>query len=339
MIKRTIIFRADGGSIIGMGHFIRTLALAEMLKDDFYCIYATQSPTAYQIKEIESVCQERIDLPSDETHFDVFLNLLKDNEIVVLDNYYFTTEYQRAIKAKGCKLVCVDDMHDKHFVADLIINHAEGITEFQYSAEKYTAFCLGYKFALLRQDYLSNFSQEITKQYSCLVMMGGADPFNLTAKIVSMIQPLQFSLPIAVVVGAEYNNEYLFKLYNNLELFKGIESSKVFQLMQVAQLGIFPASTVAIEACAARLPFICGYFIDNQKEIYKGIKTNHLAFCIGNYLQVDKNDFVTAFKQLIQREIAEGIIQKQKALLDKKSKERFIKTFNHLWKSESEKLQ
>lgn len=330
MNQRKVIFRADGGSTIGMGHFIRTLALAEMLKDDFYCIYATQSPTDYQKNEIDSVCQERIDLPSDETHFDVFLNLLKGNDIVVLDNYYFTTEYQGAIKAKGCKLVCIDDIHDKHFVSDVIINHAEGTSKSQYSAEDYTAFCLGYKYALLRKDYLTNVSNEILKKYACFVMIGGADPFNLTAKIISMIEPLQSSLPIAVVVGAGYNNEHLFKSYTNIELFKGIESLKVLQLMKESQFGIFPASTVAIEASAARLPFICGYFVDNQKEIYNGIDTNNLAICIGNYLDVEPNDLYKAIEKLNKKEIAEKIMQKQKALLDKKSKERFIKTFCQL---------
>ena len=154
-MKPKIIFRADGGPTIGMGHFIRTLALAEMLKDDFYCIYATQSPTYYQINEIEGVCHERIDLPADETHFNVFIDLLKGDEIVVLDNYYFSTEYQRAIKAKGCKLVCIDDMHDKHFVADVIVNHAP-ISSSNYSATAYTKLLLGFNYALLRQDFLKS---------------------------------------------------------------------------------------------------------------------------------------------------------------------------------------
>lgn len=329
-MRHKIIFRADGNATIGMGHFIRSLALAEMLKDDFYCIYATQSPTDYQIKEIESVCHQSIDLPANETHFNVFLNLLEGDEIVVLDNYYFSTEYQQQIKNKGCKLVCIDDMHDKHFVADVIINHAEGTSKSQYSAEENTLFCLGYKYALLRNDYLTNISHKDSKKYACLVMMGGADPFNLTAKIISMLETLQLSLPIAVVVGAAYNNEHLFQTFNNIELFKGIESTKVLQLMQASQVGIFPASTVAIEACAARLPFICGYFVDNQKEIYNGIEKNNLAMCIGNFLHVEPNDIFKALEQLNRKEIGEKIIQKQETRLDKKSKERYIKTFRQL---------
>ena len=330
MVMRKIIFRADGGPTIGMGHFIRTLALSEMLKDDFYCIFATQSPTNYQINEINIVCHEQINLPSDETHFDVFLKLLKGNEIVVLDNYFFSTEYQQLIKNKGCKLVCIDDMHDKYFVADVIINHAEGISKSQYSAKKYTAFCLGYKYALLRKDYLTSVSDEILKRYACLVMMGGVDPFNLTAKLISMFEPLKLSLPIAVVVGAGYSNEHLFKSHTSIELFKGIKSLKVLQLMQESQFGIFPASTVAIEASAARLPFICGYFVDNQKEIYSGIIKNNLAICIGNYLNLEPSDLYKAIEKLNRKEIAEKIIQKQKSLLDKRSKERFIKTFKKL---------
>lgn len=334
MNKRKIIFRADGGPTIGMGHFIRTLALAEMLKDDFYCIYACQSPSAYQIIEIESVCQEWIELPDNETHFNVFLNLLKGDEIVVLDNYYFTTEYQQRIKDKGCKLVCVDDMHDKHFVADVIINHAEGTSKLQYSAEKYSVFCLGYKYALLRKEFLTDIKEQSLKKFACLVMMGGADPFNLTAKIISIIETLHLSLPIAIVLGAGYKNNHLLQPFDNIELFKGIESSKIYQLMLEAKIGVFPASTVAIEACAARLPFFCGYFIDNQKEIYRGLEKNNLAICIGNYLHVNLDDFHKGFEQMNKKDIAEKIIQKQKSLLDKKSKERFIKIFYQLWKSE-----
>ena len=33
---------------------------------------------------------------------------------------YTHLDYQRAIKQKGCRLVCVDDMHDKHYVADVV---------------------------------------------------------------------------------------------------------------------------------------------------------------------------------------------------------------------------
>lgn len=330
MPRRKIIFRADGGPAIGMGHFIRTLALAEMLKDDFYCIYATQTPTIYQINEIGKVCLERIDLPANETHFNVFLNLLAGDEIVVLDNYFFSTEYQNQIKKKNCKLVCIDDMHDKHFVSDIVINHAEGINQSLYSGEKYTKFLLGYKYALLRKEYLSKDETIITKQYSCFLMMGGADPLNISVKLASILVQLNLQLPIAVVVGATFPNEQQFKRFKNIVCFKGISAADVFQLMQQSVFGILPASTVAIEACAARLPFICGYFIENQKEIYSGIKNNELAICVGNILEIKDNQLIEAIEKITNSNISESIKTRQIDLLDKKSKERFIKIFKQL---------
>lgn len=50
---RKLFFRADAGIKIGWGHFIRTLALADMLKDVFECTFFTQEPTLYQINEVE----------------------------------------------------------------------------------------------------------------------------------------------------------------------------------------------------------------------------------------------------------------------------------------------
>ncbi|GET24196.1 UDP-2,4-diacetamido-2,4,6-trideoxy-beta-L-altropyranose hydrolase [Prolixibacter sp. NT017] len=330
MGKRTIIFRADGNESIGMGHFIRTLALAEMLNQDFHCIFATKTPSQYQIDEIEKVCHKRIDLPTDKTHFTKFLDLLNGDEIVVLDNYYFTTQYQHEIKNKGCRLVCIDDLHDEHFVADIIINHAEGISSEDYSVEPYSQLLLGYNYALLRKEYLEEDINLDNKKYSYFLMMGGADPHNLTHHILNILELKETKLPIAVVVGSGYKENSSLSKFCNVALFKSITSAQVFRLMLQSQFGILPASTVAIEACAARLPFICGYFINNQSEIYNGIKTSNLAVCIGNYLDINEKKLLTAQRKLSEINTVDTIKINQRTKLDKKSKERFLKVFHSL---------
>jgi UDP-2,4-diacetamido-2,4,6-trideoxy-beta-L-altropyranose hydrolase len=331
MDKQTIIFRADGSSTIGMGHFIRTLALAEMLNENFRCIFATKNPTPYQLCEIGKVCNDYINLPDDNSHFSIFLSCLNGSEIVVLDNYYFDTEYQKAVKSIGCKLVCIDDLHDKHFVADAVINHAEGINPTVYSKEDYTQLLLGYRFALLRNEFINQDScSTLSKEFSCLVIIGGADPFNISSKIVALLEDFKFELPIAVVVGAAFDKEHLLEQHLNVKVFKGMTSTYILQLMRQSEFGIFPASTVAIEACAARLPFICGYFIDNQKEIYLGIKKNMLAICIGDLQNVETITFCKALTQIRNNEVTYKIKQRQAERLDKQSKERYLNLFASL---------
>ena len=67
-MKRKIYFRADASASIGYGHFIRTLALADMLKDDFDCTFFTCHPTPYQVDEMEKVCPFLA--LREETHYD-----------------------------------------------------------------------------------------------------------------------------------------------------------------------------------------------------------------------------------------------------------------------------
>ena len=80
-----------------------------------------------------------------------WVNALQGNEIVVLDGYNFDTVYQTEIKSKGCKLVCIDDIHAYHFVADVVINHAPDISREQYSCESYTKLYLGTEYLLLKK--------------------------------------------------------------------------------------------------------------------------------------------------------------------------------------------
>ncbi len=325
MAKPKIIFRADGNQAIGMGHFFRTLALAEMLKDDFYCIYAIRSPSDYQIREINKICNERIDLPSNETHFEVFINILKGNEIVVLDNYYFTTQFQQHIKKKGCLLVCIDDLNNQHFVADIVINQSPGAKAQFYSTEKHTILLLGFDYALLRSAFLSNSWNERRKKYSVLVIMGGTDPLKITPMIINKISSIEWELPIAVV----YNGEG-FENTNKVVKFKNLTADNLAKLMYQSHIGIFPASTISIEACACRLPFITGYFIENQKQFYFSLVNSGLAIGIDKYddkLQTLEGTVVNLYNNKV---LQNKIVNKQIGALDKMVRNRILKLFHKL---------
>lgn len=322
MAKRTIVFRADGSTTIGMGHFTRTLALAEMLNEHFYCVFATRQPTEYQISEIGKVCSGQIDLPADDSHFDRFLEYLQGNEIVVLDNYYYTTEYQKAIKNKGCKLVCIDDMHDKHFVADIVINHAEGINSNCYSKESYTKLMLGFRYALIRKEFRRPVGK-YEKQYSCLLIMGSADPFNLSKKFIQILKENNLEKPVAIVSASKPETpEVLW--------FSRLNALEISDLMDKSEFGIFPASTVAIEACARQLPFICGYYVDNQKYIYNGIKKSKLSICIGDLNNLDETLMAESLSLIKSTYYSKLIIAKQKKLMDKHSPKRLLKEIQGL---------
>lgn len=228
-----IYLRADASAAIGYGHFIRTLALADMLKDDFDCTFFTCHPTPYQVSEMEKVCPF---IPlQEESHYDEFLSLLQGDEIVVLDNYFFTTDYQRTIKEKGCCLVCVDDMHDKHYVADVVINH--GLTdESLFDVEPYTKLCLGGDWALLRHPFI-----EAVKEQRChtigsiekvTITFGGCDDFDATGYYASNLLESKNVKSITAVVGDAYKPIHPISQDRRLTYCSGLSAEQMADLFR-----------------------------------------------------------------------------------------------------------
>lgn len=289
MNPQRIILRADGSGKTGYGHFIRSLALASYLKDDFDCHFSTYNsvepmPTDYQIAEIAKVCDyvPIVGRNLDEANADFLRELLPD-DVVVLDNYYYTTDYQQAIKDKGCKLVCIDDMHDRHMVCDLLLTSCPLKRE-NFSMEQSSKFVGGIEWAFLREPFLKPLKiRNITKTIEKVVIaMGGADPFHLTDK---MIKIVKFVLPEAEIhVMAGDTVEISEESARVAIIHRRINADEIVEMFDNAELGILPASTVCMEAFSRKLPVAAGYYVDNQEEFYKYGVENKLFSPLGNLL-------------------------------------------------------
>lgn len=273
-----IYFRADASATIGYGHFIRTLALADMLKEVFECIFFTCHPTSYQVVEVTKVCH-CITL-CEETHFEDFLFHLRGNEIVVLDNYFFTTSYQKQIKDKGCRLVCIDDMHSCHFYCDIVFC-PDPIDISKFSLENFTTFFGGIEWAFLRQPFLTtHFHRNLNCISSILLGFGGVDPFNVTDKIIDLL----YDQPIQLFVLAGEKVRISEKYYHRVEIFRTASAHEIIDLFRKVDLAILSASTICTEALAVGLPVAAGYYIDNQLEYYHYLSSNKLIYPLGNLL-------------------------------------------------------
>lgn len=340
-MRPTLIIRADGGTSIGMGHVVRCLALAEMLKSDFNITFAIQEPEDSIIKNIHTVTETIIHLPvtsdfvADAINFTEYLN---DTVIVLIDGYNFKTDYQKAIKAKGCKLVCIDDLHDWHFVADAVINHAEGVDRLLYSAEQYTQFYLGLKYALLRKIFLStSVAKKITTIKKVFISMGAADIGNLTQKFASGIIGVNGIEEIHMMLGsinpnlesidsfiADNKKTTILKHFN-------ISAKELASLISMCDVVICPASSISIESSAIGTGLVCGYSADNQLGILSGLTKHHAILNIGDLNAISVSEIKAQFEKLSEHpEQMNAMIENQKKMIDSRSPERFIELFKKL---------
>lgn len=282
-MKKKVYFRADAGQSIGYGHFIRSLALADMLKDDFDCTFFTQTPTEYQKQEAEKVCP-LVALPADDTKFGLFLDQLMGDEIVVLDNYFFTSEYQLQIKQKGCKLVCIDDMHDKHFYADVVVNHGFA-NSIDYDIESYCRLCIGNNWSLIREPFLNAWKDKnYTKCHShgiseVAVCFGGSDSLGLTDVAIELLTNILQIKKINVIVGNHYQ---IKKEYPSIvNFYQNVSAQEVASIFLSSDLAVVSLSSVCIEAMACGTLVAAGWYVENQRIGYQATVEHRLIYGLG----------------------------------------------------------
>ncbi len=341
-MKPKIVIRADGGTSIGMGHVIRCLALADMLKNDFTIVFAIQMPVESVIKSIHTITETILHLPITNNYSQDasnFCGFLEETDIVILDGYNFKTDYQKAIKDKGCKLVAIDDLHAWHHVADVIINHAAGVDPAKYSAEKYTQFCLGLDYVLLRKAFLTNSSEEkeVNTIKKVFISMGAADVTNLTQKYTEALIQVNGIEEIHLMLGSINSNltsiEKLIEKTKVPKIIKhfDISAEQLVKLLQQCDLAICPASSISLEACATGIALVSGYTAENQKGILKGLASKNVIINWNNLNKISADTIVTSLNELSKHSgKLNQIIENQKSVVDGKSPKRLLDVFKKL---------
>lgn len=344
-MRHKIIFRADGNKDIGLGHIVRTLALANMLKNDFNCVWVIQQPSAY----LSSLIKENgysiipIELATTEDEYNAEASQLASNyligdEIIVIDGYHFRTAYQKQIKSKGSKLVAIDDLHAWHSYADVIINHAEEVSPNDYKTESYTKLCLGLKYALLRSPFLTRKNIYIPKQKKIFVSMGGADVFNVSEKVIHSIVAIKEITAITLLIGdVNPHSDKIKKLiqndpgYHKVKIQSNLDAAELYNEIRSSTIAICPASSIAIESCATGVGLISGYTADNQLAILKGLKQHRCLIDLGDLTKVSSMVLSSTVCDLLANPLQiNEMINNQCEMIDGNSPERISEVFKLL---------
>ncbi len=323
MKNNKVFFRVDGSTQIGLGHLIRCLALAYMLKNRFQIFFVSIEIPEQIISEIigGDFTLIKIQYPDD------FFTLINDKDIVVMDGYQFSVEYQKGVKKTGSKLVCIDDLHEVEFVADLIINHTLAVTPHDYDAQPYTRFALGLNYVLLRPLFLGQAkkAQTIRGTDTILICFGGADPKNLTKQALEIILNAFAFKKVIVVTGAAYmfseSINSLIKSNSSVNHYSAISENEMLTIMLEADLAVVPSSGILLETLAAGCKIISGFYVDNQKVLYQKFKS------IGAFVGADnfnKEDLETAIVASLKVE------KTQSKLIDGNSDKNLLNCFYRL---------
>lgn len=328
-MKPIVYFRVNAEKDKGLGHWVRCTALAEMLSSKFDCIFLiqTQNKAIIELTQAQGYACHHLPHSNNLLEELVFLEryFLRGNEILVLDSYVFTTSYQQAVKDKVGKLVCIDDIHQTHFVADVVINHSGGIQASDYSSEPMTQLCLGLDYLLLRKTFFRKRSSAHNRNADfdkILICMGGEDPNNDSLKILKQCEQKSDINSCEVIIGISYaHKDELAKFVKQsslvIKVSHQLSAEELHQKMQSCTVAICPPSTIALEYLSVSGNLFLHQTANNQKFLNQYLLDNKLAFPFAQWLEVDA-------QQLSQAR------ERQRLLVDGKSPERLLSLFEAL---------
>jgi UDP-2,4-diacetamido-2,4,6-trideoxy-beta-L-altropyranose hydrolase len=228
---------------------------------------------------------------------------------LVADGYHFNLDYQRGIRADGIKLLLIDDYnHLPEYEADILLNQNIGAEEIEYRCNPECRKLLGTRYVMLRREFRnrdamsSSCFPEVGSERSergsviagqrpegsakkVLVTLGGADPDNVTLKVIQALNRLDIpDLQVKVIVGPA--NPHLDSLKQALssttihcELINSVRDMP--GLMQWANLAVSAAGSTSWELCCTGVPFVTVILTENQKGLAAELDRRGVAGCLG----------------------------------------------------------
>lgn len=299
-----VLIRADAYDEIGAGHVMRCLALAEGLStaghDVLFATYCTNVATLQRV-EAGPVAVTPLQGPDDHG-----TTLDTPADAVVLDGYMFDLELQRELRARGRRLLVIDDHgHFERYDADLLLNLNPGAETIRYADTGGARMLLGPEFVLLRGEFrlaAPDARVHPAAARRVLVTLGGIDVENRTAKVAEALAGS--ALEIRSVRG-------------------GVASMR--PLMAEADIAVSAGGTTMYELAYMGVPTIACVLADNQAPGVRAFAEARVVRSLGRFERAGGQEIVEQVASLAgDRDAREALSRAAMAAVDGRGVERVV---------------
>ena len=285
----SIIFRADGTIQLGLGHIVRCLALADVLKStnpDIEVTFITKYKEGKKI--IEDKKYEVISAIDDEINQ---IRNLADGDTLLLTDFLDTDNsyISRIREMPGLKVISIDNNTKlKRIDADILIN-ANVFDEGEQKVIGSTGYYLGPKYMILRKEFEEVHAEETyikDNVQTILVMFGGTDPRGFTIKVADALQSIPGEVRINLIAGPAFPhsgklNEFLSETNRKFCLF--FSPKNLIEIMKSADVAITAAGIALYELAALGVPSIVIPQAKHQEDIAKAFEKSGACINMGAY--------------------------------------------------------
>lgn len=332
-----IAIRVDASVQIGIGHYMRCMTLADVLRQKGSQIYfiSCQMPEKYRDAIIEKgyefvLLNYRSSKSKNtdgnyHTHPHTIDQLADAQDSIeklpdynwdwlIVDHYGLDTIWHTKLRKITKNILVIDDLADKMFDCDFLLDQTFGRTVKAYKdlVPKQCQMLLGTRYALLRPEFLKLRFHALQQRVqlkgidNILISMGGTDPDNATKIMLEALTKINWKkLPnIEVILGsnAPYLNEIIQQANNHLlNVTVSIDVEDMAEHVMKADIAIGAGGSSSWERCCLGLPSLVTVTADNQTLVALNLEKMGAIKLVGNVNSLKLEDVVAKIKQFISQ--------------------------------------
>lgn len=289
------IFCVRASSLIGGGHVMRCLVLAERLSEcgwqcDFVCTPTTSVTVPALLQSGFSVFEH------DQSQYEQTAALIctapDGCDLLIIDDYKIDRNFEKRCRPWAKRIMVIDDLADRPHDCDVLMDQTLGRNKDDYSSlvPAHAQLLLGADFALLRPEF-SQYRNvavkhriENSKSVHVLVSIGMMDNTNATAKVLAGIEESNVGAEVSVVLAssAPHLDDVKARLKSMSRVTHlHVDHAMVWDLMAHSDLAIGAAGSTTWERCCLGLPCLMIVTADNQVEVARAMESSGAAKVLG----------------------------------------------------------
>ncbi|UWQ95891.1 UDP-2,4-diacetamido-2,4,6-trideoxy-beta-L-altropyranose hydrolase [Rhodobacteraceae bacterium M385] len=292
-----VVFRADASVMIGTGHVMRCLTLADALRArGAHCHFVTRALAGHPgaLIEARGFAVSLLPEPSDDTEIagppahanwagvtwqqdlEETLDVVSTADWLIVDHYAFDARWQRGFAGRIARVMVIDDLADRPHHAALLLDQNLGSAASDYRGLlPVDCSCLiGPRFALLRPEFAAQRAESLAqrkdrKPSHLMITMGGMDANDATSSVLRVLAGI--ALPtearLSIVMGSrapalERVQALAAEMPWPSEVLVDVQN--MAELMTGADLAIAAAGSTTWELCCLGVPSVLVQTADNQ---------------------------------------------------------------------------
>jgi UDP-2,4-diacetamido-2,4,6-trideoxy-beta-L-altropyranose hydrolase len=269
------LFRCDASPLIGAGHVVRCLALAEWLKGAGWRIaFAVAGETVPTVPALAASGFRVCVLNDEQTEPEALREQASGRaDLLVVDHYKRDAAFEASCRSFANKILVLDDATARNHDCDIIVDAAASNEEcYAGQVPAHARVLTGPAYALVRQSFVAQREMSLARRdgrpvQEILVSCGATDPGNATSAALEALNDVANNISIVVVLSSQAPNVDAVRrqLYGKVQLLTDIQD--MAELMTRADLGIGASGSTAYERAVVGLPSILVTVADNQRGI------------------------------------------------------------------------